>query len=271
MFNIIDIIILSLIIFIVSLYGFLRYREEKIKQEEKKLPELFRLKEKWTKEKFEFEKKAQNLKLKIENVKNEIEKFKRDIDSFKWTEDDIESFKLMRGTSLQYNLSTIFFLKGYNVYDPPVYKDCNIDIFLEKNGKKICVSFVDRVGIRKLDFSFLRKLKEGKEKYKCNEIWIITNSIIEKKLKLSKLLNMKWVIDNLPPPIVVDEYEHLITQLHNLELMYEETVHEVIRRNTWIKEIEEKIQKELHKKNIQPDRINYTKIDTVEGSFIKKK
>ncbi len=244
MFNYIDILIFLFILTIVSIYGFLRYREEKIKQRKNLIPNLLKFREKWINEKIEFSKKAERLKNEIEQLKRKIEEFKKDIDKYKWTEEDIESFKLMRGTSLQYYLSNVFLLKGYNVYDPPVFKDCNIDIFLEKDGKKICVSFVDRVKIRKLDFSFLRRLKEGKEKYNCDEIWILTNSRIEKKLKSSKLLNMNWIINNLPPISVVDEYESLSTKLHNLELMYEETVHEIIRRNTWIREIEEKIEKE---------------------------
>ncbi len=250
MFSYIDILIFILILSIVSLYGFLRYREEKIKKKKNLIPSMLKLKEKWIKEKEAFSKKAEKLKEEIEKVKEEIERFKRNIGNHKWSEDDIESFKLMRGTSLQYYLSNVFLLKGFNVYDPPVYKDCNIDIFLEKDGKKICVSFADRVKIRKLDFSFLRKLKEGKEKYNCDEIWILTNSRIDKKLRSSKLLNMNWIVENLPPVSVVDEYEYLTTKLHNLELMYEETIHEVIRRNTWIEEIEEKVKREMQKSDL---------------------
>ncbi len=269
MFDLIDAVILALIVLIVSVYGILRYREEKIKKQERRLPELLKLKEKWIQERDNFQKKAQDLSQKIEKIKQEIQNFKQNLNSYDWTEDDIESFKLMKGTSLQYYLSTIFLLKGYNVYDPPVYKDCNIDIFIEKDGKKICVAFVDRIKVRKLDFSFLRSLKEGKEKYSCDEIWILTNSRIEKKLKLSKLLNMNWIIENFPPIRVVDEYEYLTTKLHNLELMYEETVHEVIRRNTWLREIEEKIQEELKKRNLQPERVEYSSV--THSSLYKEK
>ena len=245
----IDVLIFLFIIGIVFLYGFLRYREEKIKERENLIPNMLKLKEKWMKEREQYSQKAKDLEKRIKEMKEKIEDFKKNLDKYKWTEEDIENFKLTRGTALEYYLSTVFSLKGYNVYDPPVYKDCNIDIFLEKDGKKICVAFVDRVKVRKLDFSFLRKLREGKEKYNCNEIWIITNSRIKKNLKSSKLLNMDWIIENLPPISIIEDYESLITKLHNLELMYEETVHEVIRRNTWLKELEEKLERELKKQN----------------------
>ncbi|NPA52645.1 MAG: hypothetical protein GXO22_07095 [Aquificae bacterium] len=259
MFNLIDTAIFGLIVIIISLYGLLRYKEEKIKENEKKLPELLKLKQKWIEERDSFEKKAQSLKEKIKQKNQQIKTLKSNLKNFRWTEEDIENFKFMRGTELQYYLSTIFLLKGYNVYDPPIFKDCNIDIIVEKNKEKICIAFVDRVKIRKLDFSFLRRLKEGKEKYNCKEIWILTNSTIEKTLKSSKLLNMEWIIQNFPPPKAIKEYEALTTQLHNLELMYEETVHEVIRRNTWLKELEQKIQKEIEKRQLDPKRVTYAK------------
>ena len=251
----IDIFIIFIIASIVGTYAFIRYQEEKRKEKENLVPTLKSYKEKFIKEKELYKEKAQNLKKQMEEAQREFENILKNIDKYKWTEDEKEYLRNMKGTEFERTFSVMFELLGFKVYEPPIYKDHNIDIILELDNKeKICVDFLDYTQRKKLNEKYIDNLLKGKEKYNCKSVWLITNRFLDDKIEdyIYKsdinLFEFNQIVRFFPSYRLVDEYDENRTKFHNFEILHKETEDEVIRRETWIKEIEEKLE-EIKRKN----------------------
>ncbi len=244
----IDLLILSLIFTFVGAYAVFRYIEEKKKYKKNYIPMLESYLEKYTEEKKYYQERADNFKQKLETAAKNIEKIKNNISQYKWTDEDIVDLKRLKGTQLETVFTGIFEILGYKITEPAIYKDCNIDFIINIDDKNVCVDFVDYKKAKELDDDVLRKLIEGKEKYKCKDIWIITNTEInkDKKEKIKnhgiKLITLKEIIENFPSIKIYFDYFDEKTVYHNYELLYKETYDEVLRRNEWIDEINKKIE-----------------------------
>ncbi len=251
--DIIDYLIGGTILSVVLLYAFLRYKEERKKEKLNYVPMLLSYLEKYEEEKKEFQERARDFKSKLENAKEKLEYLKNKVSEYKWKKSDIEKLKKLRGTEFETYLSGLFEIMGYQITEPPIFKDNNIDFILEPEKQNICIDFVDFNKIKKINPKYISKLINGQKKYNCNEIWIITNSEKNENLiNLTKNSNIKIlfledIIQFFPSIRLFDDYFDAKTIYHNYELLYKETYDEVIRRNTWIEEIKEKLSKEEHK------------------------
>ena len=251
----VDIFIIFIIASIIGTYAFIRYQEEKKKEKENLVPTLKSYKEKFLKEKAVYREKAEILKKQMEEAQKEFENILENITKYKWTEDEKEYLRNMKGTEFERTFSVMFELLGFKVYEPPIFKDHNIDIILELDNKdRICVDFLDYTQRKKLNDRYIKELLKGKDKYNCKSVWLITNRFLDDKIedKIYKadinLFEFNQIVRFFPSYRLVDEYDENRTKFHNFELLHRETEDEVIRREAWIKEIEEKLE-EIKRKN----------------------
>lgn len=248
--DIVDYLIGGAILSVILIYALLRYKEERKKEKINYIPMLLSYLEKYDKEKEEFQKRADDFKEKLQDAKEKIEKLKRQIKEYKWKKSDIEKVKRLKGTEFETYFSGLFEIMGYKITEPPIYKDKNIDFILQLEKANICIDFIDYTKIKKLDDKYINILLEGKKKYKCKSLWIITNTEIDNNLmeKFIKndinVISLNEILFIFPSIRLFDNYFDAKTVYHNYELLYKETYDEIIRRNTWINEIKEKLSKE---------------------------
>ncbi|MDQ7056859.1 MAG: restriction endonuclease [Persephonella sp.] len=254
----VDIALLLIIAGIVGLYVYIRYREEKRKKEENLIPNLEFYRDKFQREQREFSQKAERFKEKINKYEEQLKTIRNNIHQYRWNEDEKKILKALKGTEFEWTLSFLLRILGFNLYEPQIYKDGNIDFIMDAGEKhKICVDFVDRVAVKKLNEKYVDKLIKGKEKYSCSSIWIITNGIIDENIKkylYTKDINSfeyRDIIRFFPSIRIVEDYYETQTKLHNYQLLYKETADEVIRRKTWIKEVEEKLEEARKKQMVK--------------------
>ncbi|NPA58704.1 MAG: hypothetical protein GXN94_05375 [Aquificae bacterium] len=251
--DLIDISLILLIAGIVGLYAFVRYREEKKKKERELIPTLRYYRKKFTKERSEYRLKAERFRQKMEEYRREIDRIKESVEEYHWKQDEKRVLKTLKGTDFEWTFSVMFEILGYKVSEPAVYKDSNIDLILEDGKTKICVDFVDRQQVKKLDGNYVELLLKGKEKYRCDRLWIITNSKIDEKTekilsdKKVELFGYDRIVSTFPSIRIVEDYYETKTKFHNYELLHRETSDEVIRRDTWIKEVEQKLEQAYKK------------------------
>lgn len=247
--DIIDYLIGGVILGVVLLYALLRYKEEKKKEKLNYVPMLLSYLEKYEQEKEEFQQRADEFKIKLQNAEEKIKKLKEKIKEYQWKKSDIEKLKKLKGTEFETYFSGLLEIMGYNIVEPPIYKDKNIDFILQPEKQNICIDFIDYTKIKKVDDKYIKTLLEGKDKYKCKNLWIITNTKIENSLKqkfLEKdinIISLEEIVSIFPSIRLFDDYFDAKTVYHNYEILYKETIDEVIRRNTWIEEIKEKLSK----------------------------
>ncbi len=251
----VDILIIFIIASIIGSYAFIRYQEEKRKEKENLVPTLQNYKEKYLKEKEQYKEKAEKLRKQMEEAQREFENILKNIKKYKWTEEEKEYLRNMKGTEFERTFTVMFELLGFKVYEPPIYKDKNIDIILELDSKeRICVDFLDYTQRKKLNEKYIKTLLEGKDKYNCKSVWLITNRFLDDKIEEEiyksdiNLFEFNQIVRFFPSYRLVDEYDENRTKFHNFEILHKETEDEVIRRETWIKEIEEKLE-EIKRKN----------------------
>ncbi len=252
-FDFIDITLLIIIFSIVGYYAYLRYREEKKKKEKQLIPTLKYYLEKFSREKKEFTEKAKKFRDKMEYYRNKLRQIEREIYRYRWEKDEKRYLRTLKGTDFEWTISFLLKILGFKVYEPSVYKDHNIDFIVEIGGFKICVDFIDYQQLKKLDENYLRQLISGKEKYKCLGIWIISNGNLEKKNSLDKeivFFDYRDILRFFPSIRIVEDYYETQTKFHNYELLHKETSDEIIRRDTWIKEVEEKLKEAYRKKSM---------------------
>ncbi len=252
--NIIDIALVSIIFSIVGYYVYLRYREEKHKQEQQLIPMLEAYKEKYLKEKEEFKEKAEHLKNLMEEVEKEWHRIKSNIFEYKWTEEDKKYLKDLKGTDFERTFTVLFHILGFKTDEPPIYKDYNIDLIIETDKDRICVDFLDISQVKRLNEKYLQDLEKGRKKYRCKTVWIISNTDLpEEKEKLiykydMNLFGYNQIIKFFPSYRIVVDYDRNRTKFHNFELLHKETQDEIIRRDFWVKEVEKKLEEAKRKK-----------------------
>jgi len=257
--SIIDFILISAIALIVMLYAYYRYREEKQKEEKLLIPKLESYKEKFLEEKKNFIKRSQELKDKMEEVKREIENLKNRYHEYPWTESQIKYLKTMKGSEFEYYLTTALQMLGFITIDLPFYKDHNLDLIIKyEDGNKteyIAVDFLDCTEIKKLNEKYIEDLLQGKEKYKCDKLLIITNGYLDDNIKKFLIENdinffeIDQIVRFIPSLNFFYRYEELKGSFHNYEILHKEAFDEVIRREHWLSEVEEQLIKALEKKN----------------------
>lgn len=88
-------------------------------------------------------------------------------------------------------------------------------------------------------------------------MWIITNTEIDNNLREKfikndiNVISLNEILSISPSIRLFDDYFDAKTIYHNYELLYKETYDEVIRRNTWIEEIKEKLSKRQSEKYLK--------------------
>jgi len=245
----VDYIIGGAILVVVLGYAVFRLKEEKKKEKINYVPMLLSYLEKFEEEKKEFQERAENFKQKLKESEERLKQLKAKIKEYRWKKYDIERLKQLKGTELETYLTGILEIMGYNITEPAIYKDHNIDFIINLKEKKICIDFIDYTKVKKLGDKYLQNLIKGKEKYGCKTVWIITNAQLNEKQKkeiLDKDINVISLdeITSLFPSIrLFDDYFDAKTVYHNYELLYKETYDEVIRRDAWIEEVQEKLNK----------------------------
>ena len=252
-FDFIDITLLVIIFSIVGYYAYLRYREEKKKKERQLIPTLKYYLEKFRNEKNEFTEKAEKFREKMEYYRNKLRQIEEEIYRYRWEKDEKRYLRTLKGTDFEWTLSFLLKILGFKVHEPPIYKDHNIDFIVEIGGFKICVDFVDYQQLKKLNEKYLSHILAGKEKYGCSGVWIISNGNLEKKNYKNKeivFFDYRDILEFFPSIRVVEDYYETQTKFHNYELLHKETTDEIIRRDTWIKEVEEKLKEAYRKKNM---------------------
>ncbi|HHG74955.1 MAG TPA: hypothetical protein ENK22_07910, partial [Persephonella sp.] len=185
--------------------------------------------------------------------RNKLQQIENEIYRYKWEKDEKRYLRNLKGTDFEWTMSFLLKILGFKVYEPPVYKDHNIDFIVEIDGFKICVDFVDYQQLKKLNENYIGQLAEGKEKYKCCGIWIISNGNVEKKDGWDRQIlffDYRDILRFFPSIRVVEDYYEVQTKFHNYELLHKETSDEIIRRDTWIKEVEEKLKEAYRKKSM---------------------
>ncbi|NPA17104.1 restriction endonuclease [Persephonella sp.] len=252
--ELIDITLILLIAGIVGYYIYLRYREEKRKKEKQLIPTLEYYRDRYLKERSQYIQRAEKFRQKMEHFRDRINHIKNNIQDYSWNQDEKKILKTLKGTDFEWTFSVMFEILGYRIYEPPVFKDHHIDFILEVDkDKKVCIDFVDHQQAKKLGKKYIDKLLEGKEKYRCSGVWIITNSRLKQEIKeylLKKEVNLfeyEQIIRFFPSIRIVEDYYETTTRFHNYELLHKETTDEIIRRDTWLNEVEEKLQ-EAYKK-----------------------
>lgn len=252
--DIVDVALVSIIFTIVGYYAYLRYKEEKHKQEKQLIPMLEAYKEKFLKEKEEFKEKARYFKKLMEEAEKEWHQIKQNIPNYKWTEEDKKYLKELKGTDFERTFTVLFHILGFKTDEPPIYKDHNIDLIIETEKDRICVDFIDFSQVKKINEDYLQDLEKGREKYRCKTVWILTNTDIpEDKEKLiykydMNLFEFKQIVKFFPSYRIVVDYDRNRTKFHNFELLHKETQDEIIRRDYWVKEVEEKLEEAKKKR-----------------------
>jgi HJR/Mrr/RecB family endonuclease len=255
--SIIDIVIISIIAFIVLYYAFIRYKEEKHKEEKMLIPTLESYKQKFLEEKKQFLQKSENLKNQLSQLEEDLKNLKKNFSSYPWTDSQIDYLKKMKGSEFEYFLTQSFEMLGFTVIDPPVYKDHHIDTILkyqdENKTEYIAVDFIDFTEIKKLDENYTNELLKGKEKYKCYKILVITNSQLtekQKELLIKADINFfetDQIVRFIPSLNFFYRYDELRSKYHACEILHKETFDEVIRREHWLTEVEEKLLQAIEK------------------------
>ncbi len=251
----IDLIIGGIILAVVLIYVLIRYIEERKKYEKNYIPMLLSYLEKYQEEQKEFEERAENFKFKLKQAEENLKKIKNNIHIYQWRKKDIERLKQLKGTEFETVFTGIFEILGYNLTEPYIYKDNNIDYIINLPNKKICIDFVDYKKINDISTPYINQLVKGKEKYQCNSVWLITNTEVNndiKKLLLEhdiNIISLPEIIRFFPSVKVFDDYFNEKTVYHNYELLYKETYDEIIRRNEWIDEISKKLEEATKKEN----------------------
>ena len=255
--SLIDIAIVSTIILIVSLYAYVRYREEKHKEEKLLIPTLESYKQKFTEEKQQFLEKSQNLKQQLEDLRKQLQELKKNLSLYPWTESQINYLKSMKGSEFEYFLTQSFEMLGFTVIDPPIYKDHNIDIIVKYQDdfktEYFAVDFIDYTQLKKLDDNYVSQLLKGKDKYSCHKVLIITNGQLtdyQKKLLIDKDVNffeIDQIVNFMPSLNFFYRYDELRSKYHACEILHKETFDEVIRREHWLNEVEEKLLQAMEK------------------------
>jgi len=252
--DIVDIALVSIIFAIVGYYVFLRYKEEKHKKEKELIPMLEAYKSRFLKEKQEYTEKAKHFKKLMEEAEKEWHEIKKNIPKYKWTDEDKKYLKELKGTDFERTFTVLFHILGFKTDEPPIFKDKNIDLIIQTDNKKICVDFVDFSQIKKVDEKYLKSLEEGRKKYNCKSVWLITNTDVDENLEKiiykydMNLFEFNQIVRFFPSYRIVDDYDRNRTKFHNFELLHKETQDEVIRRDYWIKEVEEKLKEAKSKK-----------------------
>ena len=83
---------------------------------------------------------------------------------------------------------------------------------------------------------------------------MITNTDVDENLEKiiykydMNLFEFNQIVRFFPSYRIVDDYDRNRTKFHNFELLHKETQDEVIRRDYWIKEVEEKLKEAKSKK-----------------------
>ncbi len=250
----IDIALVSLIFAIVGYYAYLRYREEKHKQEQQLIPMLEAYKERFLREKEEFKEKAQHFKKLMEEVEEEWRRIKANIPNYKWSEEDKKYLKELKGTDFERTFTVMFHILGFKTDEPPIFKDHNIDLIIETNKDKICVDFIDFTQIKKINEKYLQDLEKGRKKYSCKSVWILTNTDVPENIEKliykydMNLFEFNQIVKFFPSYKIVIDYDRNRTKFHNFELLHKETQDEIIRRDYWVKEVEEKLEEAKKKK-----------------------
>lgn len=257
--DIFDFIIVGTIIGVVSYYAFLRYKEEKRKQQQQLIPTLEYYKDKFTKEKEDYKNRAGLYQEKLSQIRQQLEDLKKNMANYPWTESQVLYLKQMKGSEFEYFLNTTFQMLGFEVIDPEYYREFNIDSILkfEDEGKKeyIIVDYLDFTQIRKLNDEYLEELQKGKEKYNISKVWIITNAEIEENTAKKvfqfdyNLLDTGYITKFLPSLNFFYEYEDLKSKFHATEILHKEMFDEIIRRDHWLQEVEQKLIEALEKRN----------------------
>ncbi len=256
--SLIDIIIITIIFGIIITYSLLRYKEEKRKEREMLIPTLNSYKEKFIEEKERFLQKSQEIKDYINQTLEEIRNLKENINNHPWTQSQIEYLGKMKGSELNYFITNSFDMMGFEIIDLPIYKDCNLDIIIKySDDRKVSyfgLSIVDFTKIKDLNSKFIDQLLNGKEKYKLDKILLITNGYFSEDIKkqlIQKDINffeIDQIVKFIPSLNFFYRYEDLKAKYNNYELLHKETFDEVIRREHWLTEVEEKLVKALGEK-----------------------
>lgn len=257
--DLLDLVIVGTIAGIVVYYAILRYREEKKKQEAVLIPTLESYREKFTREKQEFEKRAVAYQEKLSMLRHQLENLKNNMADYPWTESQISYLRQMKGSEFEYFLNTTFQMLGFEVIDPEYYKEFHIDSILkyeDENRKEyIIVDYVDFTQVKKIDEQYLRELQKGKEKYGISKVWIITNAGLDEETTKKifefdyNLLDTGYITRFLPSLNFFYEYEDLKSKFHATEILHKEMFDEIIRREHWLQEVEEKLVEALEKRN----------------------
>lgn len=257
--SIIDTAILSAIGFIVLYYAYIRYREEKHKEEKMLIPTLESYKQKFLEEKQQFLQKSENLKNQLNQLKEDLENLKKNFLSYPWTNSQIEYLKKMKGSEFEYFLTQSFEMLGFEIIDLPVYKDHNIDTIIkyqdENKIEYFAVDFIDFTQLKNLDENYIEQLLKGKEKYSCHKILVITNGKLTESQKESLIkadinfFETDQIIRFIPSLNFFYRYDELRSKYHACEILHKETFDEVIRREHWLTEVEEKLLQAIEKQN----------------------
>ncbi|MFN3787179.1 restriction endonuclease [Sulfurihydrogenibium azorense] len=255
--SLIDIAIVSVILSIVSLYAYVRYREEKHKEEKMLIPTLQNYKQKFIEEKQQFLEKSQNLKQQLDDLRQQLQDLKKNLSLYPWTQSQVDYLKTMKGSEFEYFLTQSFEMLGFTVIDPPIYKDHNIDVILkyqdDTKTEYFAVDFIDYTQIKKLDDKYIENLLKGKDKYSCHKVLIITNGQLletQKKLLIDKDVNFfetDQIVSFMPSINFFFRYDELRSKYHACEILHKETFDEVIRREHWLNEVEEKLLQAMEK------------------------
>jgi len=255
--SLIDIAIVSVILSIVSLYAYVRYREEKHKEEKMLIPTLQNYKQKFIEEKQQFLEKSQNLKQQLDDLRQQLQDLKKNLSLYPWTQSQVDYLKTMKGSEFEYFLTQSFEMLGFTVIDPPIYKDHNIDVILkyqdDTKTEYFAVDFIDYTQIKKLDDKYIENLLKGKDKYSCHKVLIITNGQLletQKKLLIEKDVNffeIDQIVSFMPSINFFFRYDELRSKYHACEILHKETFDEVIRREHWLNEVEEKLLQAMEK------------------------
>ncbi|MEZ0323586.1 MAG: restriction endonuclease [Hydrogenothermaceae bacterium] len=255
----VDILIIAGIFFVVVYYAFLRYKEEKKKQELQLIPTLEAYKEKFLREKEDYINRSKIYQEKLNHLKQELNDLKNKIKEYPWTESQIKYLKQMKGSEFEYFFNTVFQMLGFEVIDPQYYREFHIDIILKlEDGERkeyIIVDYVDFTEVKKLDEDYLKELNKGKEKYQISKVWIITNSYLEENMMKKifqydfNLIDTDFITKFIPSLNFFYEYEDIKSKFHATEILYKEMFDEVIRRDHWLEEVEQKLIEAVEKRN----------------------
>ncbi|MCX7760285.1 MAG: restriction endonuclease [Hydrogenothermaceae bacterium] len=257
--DVVDIVIITGIFMVVGYYAFLRYKEEKRKEEALLIPTLESYKEKFLKEKEDYILRAKSYEDKLEDIKIQLQDLKSKIALYPWTESQIEYFKKMKGSEFEYFLNTTFQMLGFEIIDPEYFKEFHIDTILKFEDEDridyIIVDYVDFTEVKKIDENYLKDLEKGKEKYSISKVWIITNgkldeSVVKKIYDYDfNLLDTENIVKLLPSLNFFYEYEDLKAKFHATQILHKEMFDEVIRREHWLEEVDKKLFEAIEKRN----------------------